>query len=83
MNPDKVACIIIEPIQAEGGDNHFRDEFLLGLRKICDDNEILLIFDEVQTGIGITGKMWAFQHLQQNRILFLSEKSTGLRSFSQ
>ncbi|MBU4539275.1 MAG: L-lysine 6-transaminase [Weeksellaceae bacterium] len=61
-NPDKVACIIIEPIQAEGGDNHFRDEFLIGLRNICDENEILLIFDEVQTGIGITGKMWAFQH---------------------
>jgi L-lysine 6-transaminase len=61
-NPDKVACIIIEPIQAEGGDNHFRDEFFIELRKICDDNEILLIFDEVQTGIGITGKMWAFQH---------------------
>ncbi|OWK73156.1 L-lysine 6-transaminase [Flavobacteriaceae bacterium JJC] len=61
-NPNKVACIIIEPIQAEGGDNHFRDEFLVGLRNICDENEILLIFDEVQTGIGITGKMWAFQH---------------------
>lgn len=61
-NPDKVACIIIEPIQAEGGDNHFRDEFFVELRKICDDNEILLIFDEVQTGIGLTGKMWAFQH---------------------
>ena len=61
-NPDKVACIIIEPIQAEGGDNHFRDEFFIELRKICDDNEILLIFDEVQTGIGITGKMWAFEH---------------------
>jgi len=62
MNPDKVACIIIEPIQAEGGDNHFRDEFFVGLRKLCDDNEVLLIFDEVQTGIAITGKMWAFQH---------------------
>ena len=61
-NPDRVACIIIEPIQAEGGDNHFRDEFFIGLRKICDENEVLLIFDEVQTGIGITGKMWAFQH---------------------
>lgn len=61
-NPDRVACIIIEPIQAEGGDNHFRDEFFQGLRKICDENEVLLIFDEVQTGIGITGKMWAFQH---------------------
>lgn len=61
-NPDRVACIIIEPIQAEGGDNHFRDEFFQGLRKICDQNEILLIFDEVQTGIGITGKMWAHEH---------------------
>lgn len=61
-NPDRVACIIIEPIQAEGGDNHFRGEFFQGLRKICDENEVLLIFDEVQTGIGITGKMWAFQH---------------------
>ncbi len=61
-NPDRVACIIIEPIQAEGGDHHFRDEFFQGLRKICDENEVLLIFDEVQTGIGITGKMWAFEH---------------------
>lgn len=61
-NPDRVACIIIEPIQAEGGDHHFRDEFFVGLRNICDENEVLLIFDEVQTGIGITGKMWAFQH---------------------
>ena len=60
--PDEVACIIIEPIQAEGGDNHFRDEFLVKLRKICDDNEILLIFDEVQTGVGLTGKMWAYEH---------------------
>lgn len=61
-NPGQVACIIIEPIQAEGGDNHFRDEFFTGLRDLCDENEVLLIFDEVQTGIGITGKMWAFEH---------------------
>lgn len=62
-NPDRVACIIIEPIQAEGGDNHFRDEFFVELRRICDEHEVLLIFDEVQTGIGITGKMWAYEHL--------------------
>ena len=55
--------MIIEPIQAEGGDNHFRNEFFTELRRICDENEILLILDEVQTGIGMTGKMWAFQHL--------------------
>ena len=61
-NPNKVACIIIEPIQAEGGDNHFRDEFLVGLRNLCDQNEVLLIFDEVQTGMGLTGKMWAYEH---------------------
>lgn len=61
-SPGQVACIIIEPIQAEGGDNHFRDEFFTGLRGLCDENEVLLIFDEVQTGIGITGKMWAFEH---------------------
>ena len=60
--PNEVACIIIEPIQAEGGDNHFRDEFFVDLRKLCDDNEVLLIFDEVQTGIAMTGKMWTFQH---------------------
>lgn len=59
---DKVACVIIEPIQAEGGDNHFRNEFFIDLRQLCDQNDILLIFDEVQTGIGITGKMWAYQH---------------------
>ncbi len=62
LNPEKCSCIIIEVIQAEGGDNHFRPEFLKQLRKICDENEMLLIFDEVQTGIGITGKMWAYQN---------------------
>ena len=62
-NPDEVACIIIEPIQAEGGDNHFRNGFFAELRRICDENEILLILDEVQTGIGMTGKMWAYEDL--------------------
>ena len=61
-NPDDIAALIIEPIQGEGGDNHFREEFFRALRTICDENEILFIFDEVQTGIGLTGKMWAHQH---------------------
>ena len=57
-----IACLIIEPIQGEGGDNHARPEFFKKLREICDQHEILLIFDEVQTGVGMTGKMWAHQH---------------------
>jgi len=57
-----VAAIIIEPIQGEGGDNHFRGEFLQTLRRISDENEVLLIFDEVQCGMGITGRNWCSEH---------------------
>lgn len=59
---DKIACIVIEPLQGEGGDNHFRTEFLAALRKICDTGEALLIFDEVQTGFFGSGKPWLWQH---------------------
>ncbi len=59
--PD-IAAIIIEPIQGEGGDNHFRGEFLQALRSICDEFGILFILDEVQTGVGLTGKFWAHEH---------------------
>lgn len=62
QNPDEIACLIIETIQSEGGDNHFRREFLQELRTICDKNDILLILDEVQTGIAMTGKMWGYEH---------------------
>ena len=57
-----IAAIIIEPIQGEGGDNHFRGEWLQTLRKICDENEMLLIFDEVQCGMGATGRNWCCEH---------------------
>ncbi len=57
-----IAAIILEPIQGEGGDNHFRGEWLKKLREICDENEMLLIFDEVQTGLCTTGKTWCSQH---------------------
>jgi len=59
----EIAAILIEPVQCEGGDNHFRPEFLAGLRRIADEREALLIFDEVQTGVGLTGAWWAFQKL--------------------
>lgn len=57
-----ICAIIAEPIQGEGGDNHFRGEWLRKLREICDQNEMLLIFDEVQCGAGTTGKAWCCQH---------------------
>ena len=61
-NPNDIAALIIEPIQGEGGDNHFRCQFFQKLKDLSIENDFLLIYDEVQTGIGITGKMWAHQH---------------------
>ena len=62
VSADDIACLILEPIQGEGGDNHFRKEYIRELQQLSQDNDFLLIFDEVQTGIGITGKMWAHEH---------------------
>lgn len=61
-HPDDIAAIIIEPIQAEGGDNHFRGEFLQAVEGLADENQCFFIVDEVQTGVGLTGKMWAHEH---------------------
>jgi len=59
---DDVAAFIMEPIQGEGGDNHFRKEFIQQAYKIVHENDSLFIVDEVQSGMGITGKWWAHQH---------------------
>jgi L-lysine 6-transaminase len=61
---DDVAAIIIETIQGEGGDNHFRGEWLRKLRAIADEHEVLLIFDEVQCGMGATGRKWCCEHFK-------------------
>lgn len=61
-NPDDIAAMIIEPIQGEGGDSHFRKEFFHALRTIADESQIMLILDEIQTGVGLTGKMWCYEH---------------------
>ena len=58
----RVASIIVEPMQGEGGDNHFRTQFLKRLRQYADENEALLIFDEVQTGFFGSGKPWLWEH---------------------
>ena len=74
-----IAAILIEPIQCEGGDNHFRPEFLAALRRIADEREALLIFDEVQTGVGLTGAWWAFQKLgvQPDVLCFAKKMQVG------
>lgn len=74
-NPDDIAALIIEPIQCEGGDNHFRKEFFTQLRTICDESDILLLFDEVQTGVGITGKMWAHEHFVKPDLMAFGKKT--------
>jgi L-lysine 6-transaminase len=60
---DDIAALIIEPIQGEGGDNHFRPEFFAELRTLAYENDFMFMVDEVQTGLGTTGKMWAVEHM--------------------
>ncbi len=74
-NPDDIAVIIIEPVQGEGGDNFFRKEFFEQLRKIADENDILLMFDEVQTGFGLTGKFWASDYYVKPDIISFGKKA--------
>lgn len=62
LSKKNVAAIIYEPIQGEGGDNHFRKEFFVATRELADKHEAMFILDEVQTGVGLTGKMWAYEH---------------------
>jgi len=61
-NPDDICAIIIEPVLSEGGDKHVRQEFLEQLRQIADEYDAMLIYDEVQTGVGLSGKFWLHQH---------------------
>ena len=62
-HPHDIACFVAEPIQAEGGDNHMRPEFLQAMQRLCRDNDALFVLDEVQTGVGLTGTPWAYQQL--------------------
>ena len=78
---DDIAAFIMEPIQGEGGDNHFRPEFYRAVRQLCDENDMMLIFDEVQSGAGITGKMWSWQHFGVEPDLFAFGKKTQVCGF--
>ncbi len=62
-HPNDIACFIAEPIQGEGGDNHFRPQFLQSMQALCREFDALFVLDEVQTGVGLTGTAWAYQQL--------------------
>ena len=63
MHPHDIACFLMEPIQGEGGDHHFRPEFLQAMQALCREYDALFVLDEVQSGAGLTGTAWAFQQL--------------------
>jgi L-lysine 6-transaminase len=62
-HPHDIACAVVEPIQGEGGDHHFRPEFLRALQELCHAHDALFVVDEVQTGCGLTGSAWAYHQL--------------------
>lgn len=74
--PHEICAILIETIQGEGGDNMFRKEFLQTLKNLSLENDALLIFDEVQAGMGITGKFWAFENFDVEPDLFAFGKKS-------
>jgi len=75
IDPARVAAIIIEPVQGEGGFHMAPPELMTGLRRICDEHGIVLVADEVQTGFGRTGKMFAFEHYDVEPDLICVAKS--------
>jgi len=75
---ETVAAIIVEPVQGEGGFIVPQPEFLAGLREIADEHGIVLIFDEVQSGMGRTGKLWATEHFGVEPDLILTAKSIAM-----
>ncbi|MBI4346439.1 MAG: acetyl ornithine aminotransferase family protein [Elusimicrobia bacterium] len=77
VSPGEVAAVILEPIQGEGGYVMPRPEFLRMWRKLCDEHGMLLIFDEIQSGVGRTGKMWAAEHFGVEPDVLLTAKGLG------
>ena len=74
---DKTCAILVEPIQGEGGIRIPSEGYLRGLREICDANDLLLMFDEVQVGMGRTGKLWAHEHFDVQPDVMALAKALG------
>ena len=77
VDPEKVACMVLEPVQGEGGFIPMPEDFVRALKEICDRHGILYVDDEVQSGVGRTGKMWALEHYGVEPDLLVSGKSLG------
>jgi 4-aminobutyrate aminotransferase len=77
VNPARVACIVLEPVQGEGGFIPMAKEFPRQLKKLCDEHGILYVDDEVQSGVGRTGPVWAIEHYGIEPDLLVSGKSLG------
>jgi 4-aminobutyrate aminotransferase / (S)-3-amino-2-methylpropionate transaminase / 5-aminovalerate transaminase len=77
VRPERVACIVLEPVQGEGGFIPMPDDFPRRLREICDEHGILYVDDEVQSGAGRTGPIWAIEHYGVEPDLLVSGKSIG------
>jgi acetylornithine/N-succinyldiaminopimelate aminotransferase len=74
---DEVAAVMVEPIQGEGGINVATEEFLGAIRELCDQNDAVMILDEVQTGMGRTGKWFGYQHYEVEPDIITMAKALG------
>jgi 4-aminobutyrate aminotransferase len=77
VDPGRVACVVLEPVLGEGGFVPMSREYLLRLRELCDAHGILYVDDEVQTGVGRTGPVWAVEHFDVEPDLLVAGKSLG------
>lgn len=77
ISKDKTCAVVVEPIQGEGGVKPADEDFLQGLRELCDEHEALLVFDEVQTGVGRTGHLYAYQKYGVTPDILSTAKSLG------
>jgi 4-aminobutyrate aminotransferase len=77
VKPERVACIVLEPVQGEGGFIPMAPDFPRQLRELCDEHGILYVDDEVQSGVGRTGAVWAIEHYEIEPDLIVSGKSLG------
>ncbi|WP_150323155.1 aminotransferase class III-fold pyridoxal phosphate-dependent enzyme, partial [Enterobacter hormaechei] len=74
---DHTCAVVVEPIQGEGGVTAATPEFLKGLRELCDEHQALLVFDEVQCGMGRTGELFAYMHYGVTPDILTSAKALG------